>query len=72
MRLQAQSTDRRDRESRLKAFHAFLIKGRKMLEFETDTEKNVQNHKNNLPEFYKEAALARRDIARTESNSPIS
>ena len=62
---QAQIADRRDRESRLKAFSAFLIKWRKMLafEFQTDTEQNVQNYQSNLPEFSREAALVERDIA---------
>jgi hypothetical protein len=65
VRQQAQIADRRDRESRLKAFRAFLIKWRKMLafEFQTDTEQNVQNYQNNLPEFCREAALVERDVA---------
>ncbi len=32
-------------------------------EFQTDTEQNVQNYQNNLPEFCREAALVERDVA---------
>jgi hypothetical protein len=68
--LQARITEQKDRETRLTVFGAFLASWRDLLEREVKrdllhNERNVQNYKNHLMEFARQAVIVERDLPRT-------